>query len=458
MNWSLPLLLVVGVLARFQLVPFEPLVLTVAAYCVVALIRALGRDIPVLETTSAIYSLQLLIGPWISYLSPPWFDRYRMVISEETYFSYAIPAVVAYLLPLAFVRHHLGYLAQIMDFRGGRRVFEAGVIICLIGLSESIWGRYMPGSLAFVAFLVGELKFVGALYCYFCRHGQRRWVLFGVFTLTIITSLSSAMFHQVLLWGTIMVSLVIYREFRRPYLGLRVGCIVAGITGVIILQVYKDEYRETLEMNPERGIVSNLLTAASRGSLDIEGVTEVLTVRLNQGWIVSNVMNHVPRHEPFAGGTTLLQAMRDAFLPRLLFEKAARGGGREHFRRFTGLHLRSDTSMGISPVGEVYANLGENGGIAAMFGYGCLFAGTYYFLTTRRNLHVLFLLWIPVIFSQALKAETELTIVLNHLVKAAAFCVITYIVLHQILFGQVKAPVHSTRVPAGPPEPTGTTP
>ena len=441
MNWSVPLLIFIGILGRFSLVPHDVLIAVISAYCIVSLTKVLGKDIPILEATSAVYCMQLLVGPAFSYWYPPEFLRYQMAIDSGTYFAYTIPAVCAYLIPIAFARNQLPYLTQVMGFEGTRKVFSAGVFICSIGFLISIFQGSIPLSLRFVAFLIGELKFVGALYCYFCRHGQRRWVLGLVFAATVASSMATAMFHQLILWGVICLSLVIYRDIRRNSLQLRLGCIFAGLVGLIIMQSYKDEYRNAISEMPTAGMLSHIQTTLKIGSVDVDSVQDVIRVRLNQGWIVSNVLKHIPSSEPFAGGETLAEACRDAVLPRLLFTKAARGGGRDNFRRMTGLMISSNTSMGVSPVGEAYANLDVDGGIAVMFVYGVLFSSLYYFLTTRRKLDPLFLLWVPVIFSQALKAETELSVVLNHLIKAGLFSTVMYVTLHQLLFGRLRAPV-----------------
>lgn len=441
MKWSVPFLVAIGIAGRFEFAPPWFLVLATFFYSSVALVKGLGRDIPILEVTSFVYTLQLLVGPLFSYADPPAFARYQMAVPLSVYFTYAIPAVCAYLLPIAYARNQLPYLTQVMNFRGGRRVFLAGVVICVIGFVVDLLTPYVPASLRFVAFLLAELKFIGAFYCYFCRHGQRRWVLAAVFTVTIITSLGSALFHQLILWGAITASLVIYRESSGRNLKLRIACVLLGMIGLIALQSYKNEYRDAIRANPGGGIAANLGTALATGTLNLDSSREVLRVRLNQGWIISNVMKHIPAYEPFTGGDTLVEAVRDSFLPRALFNKATRGGGRENFQRFTGLNIRSNTSMGISPVGEAYGNMGIDAGILTMFVYGTIFATLYYFLTTRRKFDALFLLWIPAVFSQALKAETELSVVLNHLVKAGIVCVVLYIFLHKTLFGRIKAPL-----------------
>ncbi len=166
MKWAdLLLLYFAGLMGRISLAPVEIPILLIAICSARLLVVALGRDIPILEVTAVVYCLQLLIGPQCSYYSPPEFYRYKMVVSSEDYFRFAIPAVAAYLLPIVWVRHQLPMLAEVMSFSAGRKVFQAGIMIMLAGVVFTILGRYAPPSLAFDFFLRGELKFVVALYC-----------------------------------------------------------------------------------------------------------------------------------------------------------------------------------------------------------------------------------------------------------------------------------------------------
>lgn len=454
MKWlDLFILSVAGMLGRFNLAPAEVPILLTGFCCLRLLIIALGRDIPILEVTAIVYWLQLLAGPLCSYYSPPSFDRYVMAVPANEYFRFAVPAVVAYLIPLVWVRGRLPFQAEVMSFSAGRAVFKAGVIIMLIGIGFTILGRYVPPSLAFACFLGGELKFVGALYCYFCRHQQRRWMLAGVLGATIFFALAEGMFHQLVIWGAILTSLILARELKQKSLMLNGILVVGGFCALVVLQSFKVDYREQLMGNSgsSEGIWAAIRGTAGRVTLSGDAIAEVMRVRLNQGWIVTNVMVQVPREEPFANGETFRVAAIDSLLPRLLFPDKTVAGGREKFRRFTGLEISDTTSMGIGTIGEAYANFGVDGGVVSMLGFGALFGGMYYLLATRGRHHVLFQLWLPVIFSQAIKSETELAVVLNHLVKAGVFVSIAYLLLHKLLLRPGRSPVKVFANPA----PTG---
>jgi hypothetical protein len=438
-NWGCILLIFAGVIGWLGIVPPEIAIVIVMGWSAFNFIKAQGNDLPILEVTAFVYTLQLLITPWISYLSPPDYDRYVMAVPATVYFSFAIPAVCAFLIPISIARQRTPMMTQVMDFHAGPKVFMAGVLLCCLGLGFTLIGPFVPTSVRFVTHLGGDLKFVGALYCYVSRHRQSRWLLAVVLGVTAALSMAEAMFHQLIIWGTIIFSLVLAREMQGMRASLRTGLFVVGLMVLVVLESFKGSYRDALDRDPNKSVLKAMQTTLSSQSLDGEKIMFVLRVRLNQSWIVAHVMNHMPARVGFLEGETFWAAFQDAFIPRSIMSKSTRAGGRDNFRRMTGLNVSDNTSMGVSTIGEAYANFGVEGGIVAMFGFGVFYSGSYYLLCSRSRRQVLFLLWLPLIFSQAVKAETELAVVLNHLVKAAMFSMVMYPVLHQMLFGNRRA-------------------
>ncbi|MFM7923058.1 MAG: hypothetical protein ACKPJJ_22790, partial [Planctomycetaceae bacterium] len=85
-----------------------------------------------------------------------------------------------------------------------------------------------------------------------------------------------------------------------------------------------------------------------------------------------------------------------------------------------------NTSRGISPLGEAYANFGTLGGALTMMGFGAFF-GFLFKLTLRLLVRrPTFFFWLPLIFYQAMKAETEFGVVLNQLAKGGMVAVAGY--------------------------------
>jgi hypothetical protein len=82
--------------------------------------------------------------------------------------------------------------------------------------------------------------------------------------------------------------------------------------------------------------------------------------------------------------------------------------------------------MGISPLGEAYANFGVMGGILALTLYGVLFAAAYRVLIAFLPTLPTFYFWLPFIFYQSIKAETEFVVIVNQLAKGTVAAIILY--------------------------------
>jgi hypothetical protein len=82
-------------------------------------------------------------------------------------------------------------------------------------------------------------------------------------------------------------------------------------------------------------------------------------------------------------------------------------------------------------LGEAWANFGPWGalfmGAVGLF-YGAMLRAMVKVAATEPTM----VLWTPLLFLQAIKAETELTIVLNHLVKTFILIVLLYFALKPI--------------------------
>ncbi|MFT6948560.1 MAG: hypothetical protein ACJARP_002994 [Vicingaceae bacterium] len=47
--------------------------------------------------------------------------------------------------------------------------------------------------------------------------------------------------------------------------------------------------------------------------------TNKVNSRLNQGWIISKIMDNILQNEEYLGGETVIDALSTSFLPRFLF-------------------------------------------------------------------------------------------------------------------------------------------
>ena len=126
----------------------------------------------------------------------------------------------------------------------------------------------------------------------------------------------------------------------------------------------------------------------------------------------------VPDLRPHASGETIVVALKASVLPRFLFPDKPRAGGKENYEKYTGFVLQKSTSMGISLLGEAYINFGVRGAWVFMFFFGLFssFVIKQFFLLASS--YPTIWLWFPLILLHFVKAETELLVQLNFIVKS----------------------------------------
>jgi hypothetical protein len=414
---SLVVVALLGLLGMIQVASNVPLVLVLLAVVFYEFQKRLDQGLPLMQVAALLGVLQWTVGPLLSY-STGWIEgRYAMYVAEPVYFSYALPGTAAYVIGLLAVGSSVRQ-REMLRFFGREHFVPLGVVFNLIGLGARLAAPGVPGGLAFAIHLLSQLGYVGAIYFMFSR-SVYRWPLIVLSMLPLVkTSAESAMFHDVILWGGLIFCY--WFGLRRHEPLAKAGLLLLTGWLMFTVQAIKQDYRNRVWQGEEASLIDQALEfwSSAESALSRDVVANVI-VRLNQGWIVSAVMARVPDEEPFAEGGTLKEAVVAALLPRMVAENKAVAGGKANFRKFTGLPLEESTSMAISPLGEAYANFGRAGGVALMLGFGLAFAGFYGLCLRWTVSHPTFLFWLPLIFYQAIKAETEFVTVLNQLTKGS---------------------------------------
>lgn len=414
---SLGLVALVGLLGVVQVASNAPLVLVLLGVVFYEFQKRLDQGLPLMQVAALLGVLQWTLGPLLSY-NTGWIEgRYAMYVDEAAYFSYALPGTAAYVIGLLAVGSSVRQ-REMLRFVRREHFVTMGVVLNLLALGARVVTPMAPGGLAFALHLLSQLGYVGAIYFLFSRSGYR-WLLVVLSLLPLVkTSAESAMFHDVILW----VGLIFCYWFglRRHEPLAKAGLLLLTGWLMFTIQAIKQDYRTRVWEGQDASLIEQALEFwGSADEVASRDVVANVIVRLNQGWIVSAVMARVPAEEPYAEGGTLKEAVVAALLPRMLAEDKAVSGGKANFRKFTGLPLEESTSMAISPLGESYANFGRAGGVALMLGFGLAFASFYALCLRWTVRYPTFLFWLPLIFYQAIKAETEFVTVLNQLTKGA---------------------------------------
>lgn len=377
-------------------------------------------------------ALQWVIAPWITYHIGPYFQTFRMVVPGEQYFAYAVPALCALAAGMLAMLRGPGRNAPPVAVATGlvtRRFRVTCDVMLVLGVATQLVLAPLlgGGSLAFVGVLIGNLGFVGALALLLAR--APGWQLRALVALGVqgLVSAASGMFHDLVLWTAYFCLTLIYVYRLRPR--TITVLVSAGMAVIMILNVVKREFRQSLETN-QSGLFGS---AAMLGSTMLENADadvayegtgfKANVTRLNQGWIIARVLYWVPEREPYANGETISASLRATLLPRVLDPNKLQLGGQAYFERFTGMSLLR-TSMDLSIAGEMYANFGYWGGLLGVFIIG-LFIGGVYRLFLRWGYHSpLWWAWAPFVLLYSTRAENSIAEVTNLIVKASIVMVL----------------------------------
>jgi len=383
----------------------------------------LGQGFPVLELMLLMAALQWIVGAKISYVSEFEHFRYYMYVPEGEYMQLVVPGVIA--LSLGVLIFFPKYSFEQVNYDLRKLMVEQkniAYILIAIGLLSTYAVSYIPSVLRFVLYLTASFQFVGLGLLLFQPHSKTKWrwfiLIMGGLT---ISSIKQGMFHDLLLWSALLFSIVII-QLKIRFFG-KLSLIFMGFMMAFLLQSIKADFRSQLgdKTTVEKIILFTGLIQESAEfgeTKDEETTTEMAILRLNQGWIITAILDNMPANEPFVGGETVIEAIKSSLLPRFLYPNKKEAGGRENFRKFTGLPINDGTSMGSSVIGEAYANFGMEGAWIFMFLWGAFLAWGFSKLVKYGQKHPVIFAFIPLIFLQVIKAETELVVVLNHFIKS----------------------------------------
>ncbi|MEO0794555.1 MAG: hypothetical protein AAFX93_05320 [Verrucomicrobiota bacterium] len=430
------IMIFMAMLGSFQLLSNDALAIAVFLLAFYQFYHAIEEYIPIVEITGVIASLQWLVGPVIGYNYGTIAERYEMYVPANEYFAFALPATCLFLAGLSTFNLRWNDRAFLSSIREPM-FFQIGIMLFVISLVAQFLQYRVGGSLAFLFFLLAQLRYVAALYFLFSGH-HYRWIMFAICVGTLfVRSAESAMFHDLIIWMALLGCF--WYQTTRIRSGQKILLFLTGLLGVFIIQLAKTDYREEVWSGRESASlvqtvydkIVNDQAFADKDALQAAGQ------RINQGWIISAVMLNVPRVEPYAEGETIKNAFIGAVFPRAVLKNKAMAGGQETFVRFTGLNLEKGTSMGISIIGEGYANFGGFGGSIFMFAWGAVYSGIYCLIRKKVTVSPSFVFWVPLIFYQAIKAETELLVVLNQLTKGSIVAFGVFFAINQIAGGDV---------------------
>jgi len=430
-RWVLVMIAAAALVSLFDLAPPWLPACAVCFGAAHAFIQRIDRGLPLAPIAALLASLQWLAGALWYYGRNLDFAAMGMAVDAGDYLAFATPATAAFVLGLLLPGVSLDQ-RRLMAGVSRRHFLVTGLVLAAVSLVADVAGRLGPPSLAFGFLLLSQLRYVGVLYLWFAPERGSRWLAALSLAPLLVGSAESAMFHDLLLWGGLLFCFAFAARPRS--VTVKVLLIAGAAVGAVTLQGIKQSYREKV-WNFEHASLSGeiLLFWNNLGSVDAEALEQGVLARLNQAWIISHVMRHVPSGEPYANGGTVTDALVAAAVPRFLVPDKAEAGGRANFTRFTGLPLVGSTSMNLSLLGEGFANFGRRGSILFLFLCGAAMSLAIAVCFRQARLRPTFVFWMPLVFYQAIKAETDLAEILNQIVKGGLVAAVCFLAIEYFL-------------------------
>lgn len=425
---------------------YTALTLILLGIIFVLILDKLGKGI-VLREIIALHSCFIcLVMPALGYdvytidnpLAKLW--RRYMPVPEDVYFTFALPAVTAFVIALCWPMNnirssdHGSVLTATIDKAKAALqnplMKKRGIYIVVTGIVMLFISSFLPVSLKFFFLLFYFAAFAGILYIYYLPSFNYKWPIIFLFALFIlINSLRHGMFTIVAYMGMTMFSFLFLgsktRLWKKALIFFAAGFVLMTI------QAVKPAYRKLVWRQGYAGnkmaLFVNLISdQVQKGEMFSENAFFPIYYRANQGYNVALVMRRIPRIQPFDNGRNLLISFASAFVPRFLWPDKPEAGGKFNMKFYAGFDIKG-WSTNIGPLGEAYGSFGIEGGIVYMFFLGGFIRWAYKRVFIVGNKIPLIILWIPVLFYQTTySAETDMLQIVNSILKSAFFIWLLY--------------------------------
>ncbi len=407
------------------------------------LFYSMGSVIPVRYLFGSLMAFQILLGPMLAYNGLDQFqpENYQMRVSEATYFSYVIPAVICFILGLHIwggkLKGEIPDKKRISEFVNGNKYFS--YILIVVGFIASVLSDYTSSDFTFVFYLLGSFKYIGVFLLILGNQTLKIGPLILVYGSIIASSLGEGMFHDLMTWLIFLGAFFSYKY--KPNNIIKFSSITLFIVLAIVIQVLKGDYREaTWKQGEEAGISTIAKTyeqrEASNTLFDYRTLAKS-NIRINQGYIITNIMSNIPAKIPFAEGDELKEILEAALLPRFLAPDKLTAGNRDFFMKYSGMKISKGTSMGLSSVGDGYINFGVIGGCIFMFLLGIIYSEVLKIFEKYSRDFPIVLVFVPLVFYYPIRPDCEFQTILGHLVKSCFLIFVVFLVWKKYF----KAPV-----------------
>lgn len=434
---------------------YLPLVAVLTLSTLALVLDKLGKGIVLREMIALQGCFVCLVMPLMGYLiynqsnqQASLWVRY-MPISDDRYFSFALPGMAGFILTLCWPTKGIGadygeHFKQTID---RAKIFlqakpSMGIYLLAIGAIVFSVSDYLPIAVQFTFLLIYFSSFAGLLYVYFTPKVKYKFWILTLFAVFIIfNALKSGMFTVIAYMGITLFSF--FFVGKKAGFALKLIVFIVGAFVLMLIQNVKADYRKFTWKESYEGNRAVLFSTLVKERLESnEGFTTVnalfpIYFRTNQGYNVAMVIRYIPQYRPHDGGVNLLTALGSSLVPRIFWPDKPEAGGKFNMKYYTGYILKG-WSTNIGPLGEAYGSFGVTGGIIYMLLLGAFIRWAYKTVFVLSKRVPLLLFWIPVLFYQVTYSlESDTLQILNSLFKSAFFIFMLTKVMPW-LFGIIK--------------------
>lgn len=372
------------------------------------------KTFPIFYFFLLIYFIQYIFSVYLIYQRYPILRR-EFPISESELFSYLGPAI-ACLFAGAWIFNRDFDLSKTIVNITANEANRFGHFLLAISISVELMSNFIPAFSSIHA-ITEPLRYAAVICYLFSVNFVNFFLITFVYALLARHAFQIGIFIELLTWSSIFFLFISFRyQYSFP---LRLAFLLLTIPIILGIQSVKKDYKKLVfKGRAEAGVETLAELAILRQQNEKKGFADSYAVvstvgRLNQGWHVSKVMNHVPLKVPFAKGKELVSDITSALLPRFFFPDKKTSGDRSKFRYYTGHKLRRQ-SMTVGVLGDFYLNFGTFGACIGLFVFGALMSR---FLTMFTEKFVLAnpinIVWIPVVFNFWLRANNDFYTFIN---------------------------------------------
>ena len=394
------------------------------------LIYSIGSGFLVRHIFILFLAVQYCLGTTLAYE----FDTesiYRMVIPMNEYFAFAFTGVLffSFALLIGTNNNNEDLTFKKIILASSIELYSDKVLITIMffSLLSEIFQFSGPESLNFVFYIFFSLK-----YAYVCfqiiTKPKINYLYIGLPILfLVIQTLQTAMFHDLVTWSIFWGLSACIRI--KPKIRTIILSLIGFTFFIILIQITKKTYRAIAwgASNTEEvagvGVYGETVLNKSNDLLESNELTENI-VRINQGWILATVIEYVPKQIEHEGFELINKYIEAAFLPRFLAPDKLTAGNKTIFKKYTGIQLQQNTSMGLGILADAWIAFGLVGGWIVLFIYGLIINGSLKLFQKMLTKFPILYFFLPVIYIYPIRPDCETQTAFGHLVKTFVFLII----------------------------------